>query len=117
MAEYYRQMPEQPRPDDIEQEFGHAMHSVYTRAKSEAGYNATYFLHMLDDVGPIEAARRLVMSTKPSQGFTALWERRRLDLTVEANVVKAQFAPLFTEDERDAARSRLAAYGYVPAPE
>ena len=67
---------------------------------------------MLSDIGLIETARRLVSSTQPSQGFTALWERRRLDLTVEAQVLRPEFTDLFTESERDAARSRLRQYGY-----
>jgi hypothetical protein len=93
------------------------MRDIYRRAKEEAGYNATYFLQMLADAGPVATARRLVTSTQPSQGFTALWERRRLDLTVEAHVLQERFAGLFTEDERDAARARLAAYGYQPPTE
>ena len=110
-------MPKKPLPDDVEREFALAMRDIYARAKAEAGYNATYFLQMLAEIGPIETARRLVTSTQPSQGFTALWERHRLDLTVEANVVKARFRPLFTDIERDAAVSRLAAYGYTAPPE
>jgi hypothetical protein len=105
---------EQPAQDDIEREFSLAMRDVYTRAKAEAGYNATYFLQMLADVGPVETARRLVTSTEPAHGFTALWERHRLDLTVEAHVVMARFRPLFDDSEREMALSRLAAYGYIP---
>jgi hypothetical protein len=89
------------------------MRDIYLRAKSEAGYNATYFLQMLSAHGPTETARRLITSSKPSEGFTALWERRRLDLTVEAHVVQDRFQVLFTDAERDAARQRLAEYGYT----
>jgi hypothetical protein len=42
-----------------------------------------------------------------SDGFAKLWERGRLDLSVEAVVVQPRFAALFTEDEVDAARRRL----------
>ena len=93
------------------------MRDIYLRAKAEAGYNATYFLQMLSQVGPVETARRLVTSTQPSQGFTALWERRRLDLTVEAHVLQTRFDALFTDAERDAARTRLTAYGYTAPTE
>lgn len=82
--------------------------------KKEVNYNATYFLHMLAEHGGVETARRLITTTTPSQGFTVLWERQRLDLTVEAHVVQAQFSELFTADEVEAAASRLAAYGYSP---
>ena len=90
------------------------MREIYLRARAEANYNATYFLQMLSETGPMETAKRLVLSAQPSEGFTALWERRRLDLTVEAHVVTPEFAGLFTEDEVEAAHARLAAYNYVP---
>jgi hypothetical protein len=99
---------------DLERDFANAMRDIYVRAKTEAGYNATYFLQMLAEAGPLETARKLVMIAHPSQGFTALWERRRLDLTVEAHALAPHFTPLFTDIEREAARSRLAAYGYAP---
>jgi len=67
---------------DAEREFDRAMPNIYLRAKKEVNYNATYFLHMLAEHGAHETARRLITTTTPSQGFTVLWERRRLDLTV-----------------------------------
>jgi hypothetical protein len=47
-----------------------------------------------------------------SSGFSALYERGRLDLTVEALVGKPEFASLFTEDEIGTARQRLDQLGY-----
>jgi hypothetical protein len=60
--------------------------------------------------------RRAVRQSAPavSDGFTALWERRRLDLTVEATVLRKEFEPLFTPDELDTAGRRLEQYGYRP---
>ena len=109
-----RAVPDTAAPD-MESEFACAMRDIYMRAKSEAGYNATYFLQMLSTHGPTETARRLITSTKPSEGFTALWERHRLDLTVEAHVVQDRFAMLFSEAEREAAQQRLTSYGYQPS--
>ena len=97
---------------DPQTEFARAMRDVYARAKSEAGYDATYFLRMLSEHGPVDTARRLITSTQPSEGFTQLWQRKRLDLTVEAQALRPQFAHLFTEEERDVCRRRLADYGY-----
>jgi hypothetical protein len=51
-----------------------------------------------------------------SDGFTALWRAKRLDLTVEAHVLKPEFESLFTSDELGIARSRLAEYGHIPEP-
>ena len=97
-----------------EKAFAAAMRDIYLRAKAEAGYNATYFLQMLSTDGPLATARRLIGSNTPSEGFTALWERKRLDLTVEAHVIKPEFADLFTDEERDQAAERLRQYGYSP---
>lgn len=91
--------------------FDNAMKEVYVRAKSEAGYNASVFLSMLSQHGGLDTARRLLASRHVSDGFVALWERGRLDLAVENVVLRDEFAPLFTDDERDLARQRLSEYG------
>jgi hypothetical protein len=67
---------------------------------------------MPQDRGPLETARFLIHRSKPSDGFAALWERHRLDLTVEAHVLQDRFEELFSDDERDACRQRLLDYGY-----
>jgi len=72
-------------PNPLENEFHEAMLDIYRKAKSEAKYNAQRFLQMVVDHGGIEAAKMLINSETVSEGYTALWERGRLDLTVEAN--------------------------------
>jgi hypothetical protein len=97
------------------QAFDEAMFNVYRLAKEEAGYNATIFLGMLHDRGGLATAKALINAPKPSDGYTALYERGRLDLTVEAVVVEnSVWHSLFTKDELDKSRKRLLAYGYVP---
>ena len=66
------------------------------------------------DLGGLAAARRLLHTPTVSDGFTALWERGRLDLSVEALVLQERFRNLFTEQELERARERLAEYGYRP---
>ena len=107
--------------DDDEQArcraFHKAMIEVYQQAKDETGYNATYFIRMVSEQGGLRAARQLLSGAKPSDGFTALWERRRLDLSVEATALRDDFASLFTENELEVARTRLTQYGYHVRPE
>lgn len=99
-------------PDtELRREFEGAMRGVYDGALGEAGYRATYFLSMLGEHGGLETARRLLAAPRISDGFAALWERNRLDLTVEALVVQPRFAELFTDEEIDTARQRLAQFG------
>lgn len=97
-----------------EQELAHRMIDAYRRASSEAGYNASYFRSMLAQLGPLEAARKLLAAPAVSDGFAALWERKRMDLTVEAIVVDPQFSDLFSEHQIDVARRRLEQFGYTP---
>jgi hypothetical protein len=92
--------------------FDKAMRQIYDRARSEANYHATYFLSMLAEHGSLATARKLLHAPAVSDGFAALWERGRLDLTVEALVIQPDFADLFTPAETDVARHRLAQFGY-----
>ena len=91
------------------------MFDVYRCAKYEAGYNATSFLKMLTDSGGLATAKTLINAAEPSDGYTALYMRSRLDLTVEAVVVEdQQWHALFTEEELAKAKKRLRDYRYSP---
>ena len=103
-------------PTDLEKQFNEVMLDVYRRAKAEAGYSATRFLGMVSEMGGYETARTLLHSPTVSEGYTALWERGRLDLTVEAVILQSEWHDLFSELERGIARRRLAEYGYHFGP-
>jgi hypothetical protein len=92
--------------------FHNDMVGSYHLLSQRYGYRATYFLQMVEEHGGVEAARRLIQSVQPGEGLTRLWELKRLDLSVEAYVSRAEYTPLFTEEERMIASSRLKAYGY-----
>lgn len=102
--------PESAAPETTD--FGKAMLSLYERAKREADYTASGYLGMLSELGPLGTARQLLSVPAVSDGFANLWERGRLDLTVEALVLQPEFAPLFTEEELARARTRLEQFGY-----
>lgn len=99
--------------DSVAEEFERAMRSIYDRARREANYSATYFLSLLAEHGVLATAGKLLRAPAVSDGFAALWERGRLDLTVEALVVQPRFAELFSEAEIEIARRRLEQFGYV----
>lgn len=93
--------------------FDQAMFRIYETAKSEAGYTASVFLGMLGRQGGVLTAKQLINGTKPSDGYTALYERGRLDLTVEALVVEnKKWHSLFSAEELARAKKRLQDYGY-----
>ena len=67
---------------------------------------------MVSEVGGLETARRLLQKTDLSEGFVTLWTIGRLDLTVEAHVIKPEFRPLFTSQEIAIAEQRLKEVDY-----
>src|SRR5690242_7290402 len=110
------QAPSKTKPNKsaLEQQFDEAMLQVYKDAKRECHYNATYFLQMVNERGGLATARYLITTDSPSEGFTRLWECKRLDLTVEAVALDPKYASLFTKEELGLARDRLREYGYEP---
>jgi len=94
--------------------FDKEMLRIYQRALTEAKYKASRFLEMLHEHRGLETARILLHAKKVSGGYTALWERGRLDLTVEAVIHdNAKWHPLFTESELTICWKRLEEYEYL----
>lgn len=99
----------------LEKRFDQAMLRIYQRARDEAAYNATVYFRMLSDRGGLQTAKYLINAAKPSDGYTNLYVRGRIDLTVEAMIIEeTDWHPLFTEEELLKARKRLKDYGYDP---
>jgi len=69
---------------------------------------------MLFEHGALKTVRMLLGSSVVQYGFTKLWELNRLDLTVEALILKSPWDKLFSDDEKAIARQRLMEYGYKP---
>ncbi len=81
----------------------------YERLKREIDYHATYFKRMVDADGGVAAAKHL-LGGRPqdyAEGFTTLWEARRLEMSVEFFSLLPEYAPLFTDEEQANARWRL----------
>lgn len=98
----------------IIEEFDREMEHIYRRALTEANYPATRFLQMLHEHRGLATARILIHANSVSQGYTALWERKRLDLTVEAIIHdNPKWHSLFTSEELAICAKRLRDYGYV----
>ena len=88
------------------------MVDIYRRVVKDTGYRPTYFLQMVIETSGHEAAMHLVHASQPSDGYTELYKRKRLDLTVEALVLQPQWVSLFTEHDRATARKRLKDYEF-----
>ena len=89
--------------------FGEAMFAIYREARD----SPRIFFRMLNEKGALQTARQLINASQPSDGYTRLWELRRLDLSVEAVVHdNAEWHDLFTQDELQRCRKRLTDYEY-----
>lgn len=95
----------------LEQKLFEDMKSIYIEAK-KIGYTPSRFMEMLANEGGLKVAKNLINSQQPSDGFNKLWELKRLDLTVEALILKSEYRKLFTDDELNIVKNRLIKYGY-----
>ncbi|MBA2719227.1 MAG: hypothetical protein H0U52_08330 [Chloroflexi bacterium] len=96
----------------LELEFHAAMVELYRRAKAEINYPARYLLDMISNEGGRETARYLLDTKEPSDGYVVLWENGRLDLSVEAEVLKPEWHELFSDNQRAVAVRRLRDYHF-----
>ena len=95
----------------LEQEFQTAMvEEVYRAALTKFRYNAKLFLEMVGRDGGVSAAKTLLATSAPQYGFTELWERGGLDLTMEHLVLQAKWRSLFSQTELQEAADRLSSY-------
>ena len=91
------------------------MMGIYLTAKSNLNYNATYFHQMLLRDRGVLTAKKLVNAAEQSDGYTNLYLKGRLDLTVEALIVdNPRWQALFSENDVANARKRLDKNNYVP---
>lgn len=97
---------------NLEKRFSTEMKNIYVKADRECGYRATRFLQVLAERGGVGAAKSLINKPGGTEGFTTLWELGRLDLSVEALVIRDEFKSLFTDEEREMCKNRLKDYGY-----
>lgn len=92
---------------DIYKEFDNEMMEIYFLSKKQLHYNPSRFLEMLKSEGGYMTAKKLLSYNEPSEGFTKLLLLGRLDLTVEAVVVKDKYRSIFTEVEIRKCKERL----------
>ena len=96
----------------LEKEFHIKMVKIYKDA-AKLGYRANRFLNMVYELGGVETAKKLLSTEEYIQeGIIKLWELGRLDLSVEALVLRPRYKALFTDQELKTAEKRLKELGY-----
>jgi len=98
--------------NDPHAKFTRALIGAAQEANSRVNYRAPYYLDMLHELGGYETACQLIHRSSPSDGFTRLWERKALDLTVEAYVLRPEWSALFQRPDLVEAYERLKRYKY-----
>jgi hypothetical protein len=77
------------------------------------GYHPKIFIQMISDLGAVETAVRLTMSSTIPSGYETLRKKGRLDLSVEAIIAKKQYRQLFAPEVIARAIERLNQFGYT----
>lgn len=98
--------------NQLEKNFNEDMKNIYLTAKKELKYNATRFLQLLSEKGGVQTAKILITKDSRTYGFEVLCEHGRPDLSVEAHVLKLEYAELFTYEERKMCKDRLEQFGF-----
>ena len=98
--------------EEMKRQFEQDMVNIYQTAKKECGYTATRFLQMIDKQGGWATAKQLIAKPGGTDGFAKLWEHGRLDLSVEALVLRKEYQSLFSEEEKRLCAERLKEYGF-----
>lgn len=99
----------------IEDTLNIEIRDALNESRKVCGYNASRCMAMLNQIGAVETAKRLIGTANDSlrDGFIIMWEKNRLDLTIEYLVLKPEFKTLFTVEERQICRDRLASCGFI----
>ena len=98
--------------EEVKRQFEQDMVNIYKTAKKECGYTATRFLQMIGRQGGLATAKQLITKPGGTDGFATLWGHGRLDLSVEALVLRREYQSLFSEEEKLLCAERLKEYGF-----
>lgn len=95
----------------LKKDFHKEMIEICKESK-KIGYNPSRFIEMLAVKEGYLIARTFMQNPSQTDGFTKLWEKKRLDLTVENTILKDKYIPLFSHEEREVAKKRLSEHDY-----
>lgn len=81
-------------------------------AEKEYGCKMTKFLQTIERFGIVKTAQEILRKGRTSDCFNKLAEAGRLDLTMEAVIVKGEYAELFTDEQVNDCYELLCEKGY-----
>ncbi|MEE1072395.1 MAG: hypothetical protein U0L26_08420 [Cellulosilyticum sp.] len=87
---------------------------LYKQIIKSVKYKPTRLMDYINRYGGYEAAVKYISTESNVQDFAILWEKERLDLSVEALITKEQYRILFSEDILSFCDRKLKEYSYAP---
>lgn len=81
-------------------------------AEKEYGCKMTRFLETISRFGIVRTAQEILRKGRTSDCFNKLVEAGGIGLTMEATIVKSEYAELFTDEEVNACFDLLCENGY-----
>lgn len=87
---------------------------LYKKIIKFVKYKPTRLMDYINKYGGYEAAVKYISTESNVQDFAVLWEKERLDLSVEALITNEKFRSLFSEDILSFCDRKLKEYSYAP---
>ena len=81
-------------------------------AEKEYNCKMTRLIETINRFGIVRTAQEIIRKGKTSDCFSKLVEVGRIDLTMEAELVKSKYSELFTDEEVNACYDLLCENGY-----
>lgn len=97
---------------DTEKKFSEEWIKKAEKAQGMEEYNPAKLLKDIQQYGGVSVARRALSRNGSSDNFEILKKNNRLDLSMEALVVKGEFGSLFEDDEVNQCLALLCECGY-----
>lgn len=96
----------------LSEQFQSTLLTACQRAQDEVGCPMTRLVQTVTKRGGVETAQELLRRQRLSDGFDALAKAGRLELSLEAVVIRKEFGQLFTDDEVNECYAALVEGGY-----
>ncbi|MHC1747647.1 MAG: hypothetical protein AB9856_04555 [Cellulosilyticaceae bacterium] len=100
--------------EQTKKDFHQDIINLYKRIRKEVKYTPPQLLEMINKYGGYEAVIKYIVTDSNIFLFSLLWENERLDLSLEALVIREKYLETFPEDIIKYCDKRLKEYNYAP---
>lgn len=100
--------------DQLKKSFHQEIINLYKKIMKSIKYKPTRLMDYINKYGGYEAAVKYISTESNVQDFAVLWEKERLDLSVEALITSETYRSLFQEELVAFCDHKLKEYSYAP---